>query len=61
MTSDPTEELREARRKAVDAELQADELEAQARQARRHATAAMKHYEDLLLIAQGQQTLPYEL
>lgn len=60
--SEPSQdELLEARRVAVDAELRADELEAQARQARRHAAATMKHYEDMLLIVQGQQTLPYEL
>lgn len=58
---EPTqEELLAARRAAVDAALRADELEAQARKARRVATARMKHYEDLLLIAQGQMTLPYD-
>lgn len=57
----PTEEeLATARTTAVDASLQADDLEAQARKARRAATAKMKHYEDLLLIAQGQQILPFE-
>jgi hypothetical protein len=55
-----TRELTEARRAAVDAALHADELEAQARKARRIATARMKHYEDLVMIHQGQMTLPYE-
>ncbi len=53
-------ELREARRQAVDAALEADRLEGEARKARRKATARMKHYEDLVLIAQGQQVLPFE-
>jgi hypothetical protein len=54
------EDIREARSRAVDAELEAEELEAQARKARRIATARMKHYEDLLLISQGQMQLPLE-
>lgn len=54
------QQLLEARASAVDAQLEADELEAAARKARRRATARMKHYEDLLLIHQGQMTLPYE-
>ena len=59
--SEPTEEdLQAARRAAVDAALRADELEAEARKARRIATARMKHYEDLLLVAQGQLTLPFD-
>jgi hypothetical protein len=44
----------------VDAELKAEDLEAQARQARRRAAAKQQHYNDLLLIAQGQMTLPYD-
>ena len=60
-TDGPTNaELTEARTAAVDAAMEADDLEAQARQARRRASARMKHYEDLLLIAQGQQVLPYD-
>lgn len=58
---EPTkEELQAARRAAVDATLRADELEAEARKARRTATAKMKHYEDLLQIVQGQLQLPYD-
>ncbi len=58
---EPTrQELEAARHSAVDAALEADELEAQARKARRIATARMKHYDDMLLIYQGQMTLPYE-
>jgi len=61
MTTTPTDQqLAEARRAAVDATMEADELEAEARKARRMATAKMKHYEDLLLISQGQLVLPYE-
>ena len=52
--------LQAARRAAIDAALHADELEAQARKARRVATARMKHYEDLVMIHQGQLTLPYD-
>lgn len=54
------ESLRAARSEATDASLLADELEAKARKARRIATAKMKHYEDMLLVAQGQATLPYD-
>lgn len=49
--------VREARAKAVEAGLVADELEAKARRARRTATALNRHYEDLLSILQGQLTI----
>lgn len=59
-TDVPTQaELAEARSAAVDAALAADDLEAEARKARRRASARMKHYEDLVLIIQGQDVLPY--
>lgn len=59
--SEPTdEELQAARTAAVDAALAADEAEEGARKARRLAVAKMKHYESLLMIRQGQMTLPYE-
>lgn len=54
-----TDNLGEARSKAVQATLDAEELEKRARRARRRATALQKHYEELLLIAQGQDTLPH--
>jgi len=55
MTDTPSEaDLQAARSAAVDAALRADDLEHEARQARRIAAAKMKHYEDLVLIAQGQ-------
>lgn len=61
METRPSEsDLRAARSAAVDAALRADELEAQARKARRIANAKQKHYDDMLLIAQGQMELPYE-
>lgn len=61
MTKPPTEaELLAARREAVDAELEAERLEGLARRARRKATSRMTHYEDLLLIHQGQMTIPME-
>lgn len=60
MAGEDIQELVAARHAAVDAALRADELEAEARKARRIAAARMKHYEDLLLIAQGQMTLPYD-
>ncbi len=61
MVSEPSRhDLEKARGEAIDAQLVADDLEAQARKARRRAAAKMKHYEDMLLIAQGQMTLPYD-
>lgn len=54
------ERLRVARADAVDALLDAERLEAEARKARRRATAKNKHYEDLLLEHGGQMTLPYD-
>ena len=54
----PTEEeLRVARAAAVDADLEAQILEAEARKARRMAAAKMRHYEDMLLVFQGQLEL----
>lgn len=53
------DELRVARSLAVDAGLEAETLEMQARAARRKATSKTKHYEDLLLEYQGQMTLSY--
>lgn len=50
-------ELELARQVANDAKAAADALEGEARQARHWADAKMKHYEDLLLIHQGQMTL----
>ena len=50
-------ELELARQVANDAKAAADALEGEARQARRWADSKMKHYEDLLLIHQGQMTL----
>lgn len=60
MTKISEADLRQARTVAVDASLEADEIEAQARRARRSATAKMKHYEHMLSIMQGQMELPYE-
>lgn len=61
MPKPPTEEeLREARHVAVEAALEAERLEGLARRARRRATSRMAHYEDLLLIHQGQMTIPME-
>lgn len=58
-TTPPTDaELSAARREAVDAELEAERLEGLARRARRRAASRMTHYENLLLIAQGQLTIP---
>lgn len=53
-------DLRMARGAAVDAQLEADRLEASARRARRIANSKTQHYEDLLLIYQGQMTLDEE-
>lgn len=50
-------ELHSARSRAVDALLEAEDLEAQARRARRQATARLKHYERLLQEHQGQLKL----
>jgi len=41
-------ELKEARHVAVDALLEAEEVEARARKARRRATRLLRHYEHLL-------------
>jgi len=54
------EELQEARGDAVDALLEAEEREAEARKARRRATSRLRHYEALLLEHGGQLTLPWE-
>lgn len=60
MSNSPTrEELRAARAVAVDLNLTASAKESEARKARAKADAAQKHYDDLVLIAQGQMTLPY--
>lgn len=53
-------ELREARRQAVDALMDAEDLERRARRARRRATGRLRRYENLLLEHGGQLTLPYE-
>lgn len=52
------QELRQARWVAVDAEVTAEDLETQARAARRRATAARKHYE--ILLSGTAMTLPFE-
>lgn len=58
MTTPTSEELATARGAAVDANLQAEAIESEARKARRIATAKQKHYENLILQAQGQMTIP---
>ena len=58
--SELKEELQRARAAAVDAILHAEELEAQARKARRRATSLNRNYERLLLEHGGQLRLPFE-
>ena len=58
MTAPTREELATARGAAVDANLTAEHAESSARRLRRIATAKQKHYEDLLLEANGQLTFP---
>lgn len=52
------QQLRTARAKAVDAHLEAEGLEAEARKARRRANSLRKHYEYLLEHG-GQLDLPF--
>jgi hypothetical protein len=51
-------QVEDARSLAVDAMLAAEEIEREARSARRHATRLLKTYERLLLEYNGQLKLP---
>lgn len=55
-----TAQLLRARSEAVDAILEAEEAEAEARKKRRRATGKLKHYEHLLLEFEHDGGLPIE-
>lgn len=55
-----SDELKAARSAYVEAQIKAEDLERDARHARRKAAARLRHYESLLLEAQGQLPLEEE-
>ncbi len=54
------QDLQEARERADAILIVADQYELRAQAMRRKAHAARRHYEDLLLIHQGQMVLPFD-
>lgn len=57
LPDNPDAEILDARKRAVDALLHAESLEAAAHRARRHARAKEKHYERLLQERMGQMSI----
>lgn len=55
----PPAELIKARERANTLELKANELEKQARRARRRANSAQEHYQAMLRRHRGEQPLPF--